>query len=128
MTTRRSHSSRIQPSAAEISGLACSGLEIKCDAAPCFHSALLLVLGCVLAGAADASSRLPQLAQAQPAPAAPDPPRQCLRRQPRRARGDAPAAAIEPIGNVGTLTGTATVIRNKNSLPLQLQDDMPMIP
>ena len=46
----------------------------------------------------------------QPAPAAP--------------AADAPAAANEPIGNVGTLTGTATVIRNKNSLPLQLQDDI----
>ena len=47
---------------------------------------------------------------AAPAPAAP--------------AADAPAAADEPIGNVGTLTGTATVIRNKNSLPLQLQDDI----
>ena len=47
---------------------------------------------------------------AAPAPAAP--------------AADAPAAANEPIGNVGTLTGTATVIRNKNSLPLQLQDDI----
>jgi hypothetical protein len=32
--------------------------------------------------------------------------------------------ANEPIGNVATLTGTATVIRNRNSLPLQLQDDI----
>jgi FecR protein len=37
---------------------------------------------------------------------------------------DAQATQAEPIGNVATLTGTATVIRNKNSLPLQLQDDI----
>ncbi|WP_024518145.1 FecR domain-containing protein [Bradyrhizobium sp. Tv2a-2] len=36
----------------------------------------------------------------------------------------APAAASEPIGNVATLTGTATVIRNKNSLSLHLRDDI----
>jgi hypothetical protein len=34
------------------------------------------------------------------------------------------AASDEPIGNVATLTGTATVIRNKDSLPLKLQDDI----
>ena len=36
----------------------------------------------------------------------------------------AQAPADEPIGNVATLTGTATVIRNKNSTPLKLQDDI----
>ena len=36
----------------------------------------------------------------------------------------AQAPAAEPIGNVATLTGTATVIRNKNSLPLKLKDDI----
>ena len=36
----------------------------------------------------------------------------------------APASGPEPIGNVATLTGTATVIRNKNSLPLKLKDDI----
>jgi FecR protein len=34
------------------------------------------------------------------------------------------APADEPIGNVATLTGTATAIRNKNSLPLKLKDDI----
>src|ERR1700732_623965 len=34
------------------------------------------------------------------------------------------APADEPIGNVATLTGTATVIRNKDSIPLKLQDDI----
>jgi hypothetical protein len=82
----------------------------------------------MLAGAADASSKLPQLAQAQPAPAipaAPDPAAPMpAAPAPAAPAADAPAAANEPIGNVGTLTGTATVIRNKNSLPLQLQDDI----
>jgi hypothetical protein len=36
----------------------------------------------------------------------------------------APAPSSEPIGNVATLTGIATVIRNKNSLPLHLRDDI----
>jgi hypothetical protein len=36
----------------------------------------------------------------------------------------AQAPADEPIGNVATLTGTATVIRNKDTLPLKLQDDI----
>jgi hypothetical protein len=32
--------------------------------------------------------------------------------------------ASEPIGNVATMTGTATVIRNRDSLPLKLKDDI----
>jgi len=36
----------------------------------------------------------------------------------------APAPADEPIGNVATLTGTATVTRNNASTPLKLQDDI----
>jgi hypothetical protein len=35
-----------------------------------------------------------------------------------------PAASEEPIGNVATLTGVATVIRNNNSTPLTLKDDI----
>ena len=35
--------------------------------------------------------------------------------RPRR-RADAQPAAVEPIGNVATVTGIATVIRNKNSI------------
>ncbi len=35
-----------------------------------------------------------------------------------------PPAADEPIGNVATLTGTATVTRNNASTPLKLQDDI----
>jgi hypothetical protein len=43
---------------------------------------------------------------------------------PAPAPADSPAAANEPIGNVATLSGIATVIRNKNSLPLHLRDDI----
>ncbi len=59
-----------------------------------------------------------RFAQAQPAPvpapATPSP------AQPT----DAQSSNDEPIGNVATLTGSATVIRNKNSMPLKLKDDI----
>ena len=61
----------------------------------------------------DAGSGLTRLAQAQ-APQAADP----------AAASPAPTTADEPIGNVATLTGTVTVIRDKNSLPLKLRDDI----
>jgi len=53
-----------------------------------------------------------RLAQAQPTQA------------PATAASPAPAADAEPIGNVATLTGTATVTRNNASTPLKLQDDI----
>jgi FecR protein len=34
------------------------------------------------------------------------------------------AASDEPIGNVATLTGSASVVRNQNTLPLKLKDDV----
>jgi len=37
---------------------------------------------------------------------------------------DAQPAAVEPIGNVATVTGIATVIRDKNSYPLKVRDDI----
>jgi hypothetical protein len=43
---------------------------------------------------------------------------------PTPATAAAQAPADEPIGNVATLTGSASVIRNKNSIPLKLQDDI----
>ena len=43
---------------------------------------------------------------------------------PSAAPSPAPAAADEPIGNVATLTGSATVTRNNASTPLNLQDDI----
>jgi hypothetical protein len=62
----------------------------------------------------DATSALIKLAQAQPAPAPQVAP-----------AATAPAAASdEPIGNVATLTGSATVTRNNTPTPLKLQDDI----
>ena len=37
---------------------------------------------------------------------------------------DAQPATVEPIGNVATVTGIATVIRDKNSYPLKVRDDI----
>jgi hypothetical protein len=60
-----------------------------------------------------AISGLLRLAQDQPAqPAAPQAPAATT------------ASADEPIGNVVTLTGVATVIRNKDSIALKLRDDI----
>lgn len=61
-----------------------------------------------------ATSGLTRLAQTQPAQAP----------APAAAPAPAQAASDEPIGNVATLTGTATAIRNKNSIALKLQDDI----
>jgi hypothetical protein len=78
---------------------------------------------------ADVISAPTRLAQTQPAPLptplpAPTP-------APARPAAPSPAATTpaqapsdEPIGNVATLTGTATVIRNNASTPLKLQDDI----
>lgn len=60
-----------------------------------------------------------RLAQSQPSAAPPPAP------SPAPAAASAPGAASdEPIGNVATLTGTASVIRNQNTLPLKLKDDI----
>lgn len=66
----------------------------------------------------DALSGRTKFAQAQPAPAAAPAPAATTSPSP------AQAAAAEPVGNVATLTGIATVIRNKDSIPLKLQDDI----
>jgi hypothetical protein len=58
----------------------------------------------------DATSGLTRLAQTQPAQAP--------------AVAPAQAATDEPVGNVATLTGVATVTRNNASTPLKLQDDI----
>jgi hypothetical protein len=63
-----------------------------------------------------AISGLMRLAQTPPSPAPPTP---------AAPDATAPAAAAdEPIGNVVTLTGVATVIRNKDSIALKLRDDI----
>jgi len=69
-----------------------------------------------LAAARDhAISHSVRLAQAQPpaAPVSAAPPTNASQ-----------STANEPIGNVATTTGTATVVRNKDSLPLKLKDDI----
>jgi hypothetical protein len=63
----------------------------------------------------DALSGRTRLAQTQPAQAP---------AQPAAAPSPAPAAADEPVGNVATLTGNATVTRNNASTALKLQDDI----
>ena len=62
-----------------------------------------------------------QLAQAQPAPA-PAPAAAQPTSPPAQDPGQAPVS--EPIGNVATLTGTATVTRNNVPTPLNLKDDI----
>lgn len=79
--------------------------------------------------AMDAIAGPARLAQTQPAPPpTPLPPRAPAQPAPSPSAAPAPATspapADEPIGNVATLTGTATVIRNKDSLPLKLKDDI----
>ena len=62
----------------------------------------------------NATSGLTRMAQAQPAQAP----------APAAAPADAQPANDEPIGNVATLTGSATVTRNNTPTPLKLQDDI----
>ncbi len=89
----------------------------------------LLALAClvcaVLIGATPAwtASLAPaEVAQASPQPpAAASPPAAPAADAPA---GDAQTAAEEPIGNVATLTGTATVVRHKDSIALKLKDDI----
>ncbi|WP_245333676.1 FecR family protein [Bradyrhizobium guangdongense] len=60
-----------------------------------------------------------ELAQAQPIPA----PSPTPAASPTPS-ADAQPAAVEPIGNVATVTGIATVIRDRNSYPLRVRDDI----
>src|SRR6478735_10607091 len=83
-----------------------------------------LVLALPLAGTSVAyASETIELAQAQPqAQPAPAP-------SPAPSASPAPAAdaqptAVEPIGNVATVTGIATVVRDRNSYPLRVRDDI----
>lgn len=62
----------------------------------------------------NAIAGLMRVAQAQPAQAP----------APAPVPADAQPADDEPIGNVATLTGTATVIRNNTATPLKVQDDI----
>lgn len=81
---------------------------------------LAFLVGLPLAGASVAlASDTIELAQAQPAPA----PSPAPSASPAPA-ADAQSAAVEPIGNVATVTGIATVIRDRNSYPLRVRDDI----
>jgi hypothetical protein len=89
--------------------------------------ALLLTACFTLTMAADAPAapELTQLAQAAQAPApAPQPSAAPATPAPAAVAADSQQAAAEPIGNVATLTGSATVTRNNASTPLQLRDDI----
>src|SRR5690348_8387415 len=68
--------------------------------------------------AIDAPMRRPVIvAQAEPTPPTPA-------ATPAPSPSPTPAASDEPIGNVATLTGVVTVIRNKDSIALKLKDDV----
>jgi hypothetical protein len=95
------------------------------------------LVGCfLLAGTANVLA-MPSLTEVEPSPVARDTtfgPMQLAQAQPPAAQTPAPAAAPspaqpaatddEPIGNVATLTGSATVTRNNAATPLKLQDDI----
>ena len=88
------------------------------------HAMPSLTQGGQLPDGREAAHGLTQLAQAQ----APTPPTQPP--APAPAAAPAPVAApaqpadAEPIGNVATLTGSATVTRNNTATPLKLKDDI----
>ncbi|QIO37141.1 FecR family protein [Bradyrhizobium sp. 1(2017)] len=69
------------------------------------------------------ASETMELAQAQP-PAQPTPAPSSTPSASPSPAPDAQPAAVEPIGNVATVTGIATVIRDKNSYPLRVRDDI----
>ena len=65
-----------------------------------------------------------RLAQAQPAPVPAAPPASAPAPDTATSAPAQDTATAEPIGNVAALTGTATVIRNKDSIALKLKDDI----
>jgi hypothetical protein len=98
-------------------------LEVFAPAAPAMAYALTDTIESMAASSAalSATAAPMRLAQAQPSPQpAPSP------SSASTAAGSAqPAASDEPIGNVATLTGTASVTRNNQSpVPLKLKDDI----
>ncbi|MHC4042481.1 FecR domain-containing protein [Bradyrhizobium sp. 23AC] len=84
----------------------------------------LALLALPLAGASVAiASETIELAQAQPQAQPAPAPSPTPSASPTPA-ADAQPGAVEPIGNVATVTGIATVIRDKNSYPLRVRDDI----
>lgn len=89
--------------------------------------ALLLLVCSMLAGATNAFAgpEQTQLAQAQPAPAQPSPqPGAPAAPDAAAPAADAQAPVEEPIGNVATVTGSASVVRNNETTPLKVKDDI----
>lgn len=91
--------------------------------------ALLLVVCCTLADATNvfAHPELTQLAQARPAPAPPSStaqPAAPAAPDPAAPAADAQAPVEEPIGNVATVSGSASVVRNNETTPLKVKDDI----
>jgi len=82
----------------------------------------LLALPLAGGGVAHASDAI-ELAQAQPQGQPAPAPAPTPSASPTPAT-DAQTTAVEPIGNVATVTGIATVIRDKNSYPLRVRDDI----
>ncbi|WP_426414120.1 FecR domain-containing protein [Bradyrhizobium ganzhouense] len=90
----------------------------------------LPLLALPLAGADNAcASDAIELAQAQPQTQAQPQAQPTPAPSPAPSASPAPAAdaqpsTVEPIGNVATVTGIATVIRDKNSYPVKVRDDI----
>jgi len=83
----------------------------------------LLALALAGANAASASETI-ELAQAQPQAQPTPAPSPTPSASPTQAADAQPPAAVEPIGNVATVTGIATVVRDRNSYPLRVRDDI----
>jgi hypothetical protein len=84
----------------------------------------LPLLALPLAGADNArASDAIELAQAQPQAQATPVPSATPSASPTPAT-DTQSTSVEPIGNVATVTGIATVVRDKNSYPLKVRDDI----
>src|SRR6267154_4289293 len=136
----RSHSCSIQPAGPPIAYLPSPNSLPAQDSLVTRHRfsfAVWLLAGFMLAGTANvfampspieaedapgtlrATSAATRLSQAQPAPAPQTPAAPAA-----DPATDAQAPSDEPIGNVATLTGIATVIRKKDSIALKLKDDI----
>src|SRR5712691_6835625 len=136
----RSHSCSIQPAGPPIAYLPSPNSLPAQDSLVTRHRfsfAACLLAGFMLAGPANvfampspietrdvpgplrATSTATRFSQAQPAPAPQTPAAPAA-----DPATDAQAAGDEPIGNVATLTGIATVIRKRDSIALKLKDDI----
>jgi hypothetical protein len=91
-------------------------------------SSAFVLLVCSMPANADdipaGPSGVVQLAQAQPAPAQPAQPADPAAAAPATPAADAPQPPEEPIGNVATVTGSASVVRNNNTTPLKVKDEI----